>query len=272
MHIGIQQGIYKDEGLDVSEELSAGGAAMVPALVSGDLDVAAGNWVPFLQAVAQGIQLRAVSKAGSYVTKGIHGLFVLKDSDIQSAKDLTGKTLAVNTLGNMGELAYDEYMADANVDPTSANITELGFGDMAAALEQGNIDVAWQPGPFYDTALHNPKFRLLVDFTDIPAMKNLPNVGFVSMADWAEQNPNTVKALSTSISKASDYVNQNPDAVRKMNMEISHFTQEQADNMTIEEHDPDVPQADVQRLVDLMVKWKLLDKPVDLNQIFSLVS
>ena len=267
LHIGIAQGIYEDHGLDVQEVQSQGGAAQVPALVSGDLDVAGGNWVPFMQAAAQGIDVKAISSAGSLVTHGIHGLFVRADSDIKTAADFVGKTLAVNTLGNLGELAYKEAMEAAGVDPESAKFTELGFGDIAGALEQGNIDVGWQPGPFYGHAQENPKLRMVLDFDDIESISELPNVGYVAMGDWIDSNPNTVEALGAALGESIDYTLDHPDEVRVMNVEIARMTEELANSLVLEVHTPNVPRANLERLVELMDKWGLLDAPLDLDKV-----
>lgn len=267
LHIGIAQGIYTDHGLDVKEVVGQGGAAQVPALVSGDLDVAGGNWVPFMQAAAQGINVRAISAAGSIVTHGVHGLFVRADSDIKTAADFVGKTLAVNTLGNLGELAYKEAMEAAGVDPKDAKFTELGFGDIAGALERGSVDVGWQPGPFYASAQKNEKLRMVLDFNDIKSISGLPNVGYVAMGSWVDSNPNTVKALAAALDESIDYTLKHPEAVRQMSVEIAHMSEEMANSIALEVHMAKVPRATVVRLMDLMVKWGLLDAPLDLDKV-----
>jgi ABC-type nitrate/sulfonate/bicarbonate transport system substrate-binding protein len=262
--LGIEAGIYKEHGLNVEQALGAGGAALIPPLVSGDQDVAFGNYVPFLQAVEQGIDLGLVA-GGSHLTRGVHALFVRADSDIQSPADFEGKTLAVNTLRNVGELAYREAMEEAGVDPDSAQFTEIGFPDQAGALERGDIDVAWLPANFRKDAEARSDFRLLLDFDDIEAIKDLPNGGFISTRDWIDENPNTVKELRSAIADATDHVMANQDQVRAAYVTVGHLSEELSQQIALEEHDSQASEDGLQRLVELMVKWDFLEEPIDLE-------
>ncbi len=60
VHIAIDQGLFEEEGLNVTTEVMQGGAAAIPALVAGDLDIAFGAWPSFLNANQQGLELRAI--------------------------------------------------------------------------------------------------------------------------------------------------------------------------------------------------------------------
>lgn len=262
--LGQDQGIYKARNLDVKLEFGAGVGALLPGMVSGDLDVLVGNYIPFIQAVEQGIPLRMVA-GNTYVEEDFHGLFVLKSSEIQGPGDLKGKTLASNTLRNTGELAYNEYLETAGLSPKDVKFTEVGFPDMAAMLERGEIDVAWLPGQFRTAAENSGKFRMLIDLADIPAIKNLPNTGFVATKSWVEKNPEVVKRLQEAVTEADEYTNSNPEKIRGLYVKLARMPQKLADESTLERYSAEISKQDIQRMIDLMLKWKFIKKPIDLD-------
>src|SRR5690625_6702604 len=60
---GIDHGIFEEHGLDVTAQASSGGAEMLPALQTGDMDVVIGNVSNLLLAVDQGLDMRVVSRS-----------------------------------------------------------------------------------------------------------------------------------------------------------------------------------------------------------------
>ena len=84
-----------------------------------------------------------------------------KDSPIKSAKDLEGKTVAVNTLNNIVHL-----MALAWVDKNGGNsskikFVEIPFPQMEPALVAGKVDAISVQEPFAAVAARRPETRVL---------------------------------------------------------------------------------------------------------------
>lgn len=65
-----------------------------------------------------------------------------------SAVDLPGRTVAVNTLNNIGDVTIKAVLQSEGIDPNGVSFTELAFPDMPAAVEQKRVDAAWACGPF----------------------------------------------------------------------------------------------------------------------------
>ena len=73
--------------------------------MSGDLDIAFGAWPSLLLANQQGIELRAIAN-GVAADEGFTQFLAMPDSGLEgNGAGLEGKTIAVNTLNNLGELA-----------------------------------------------------------------------------------------------------------------------------------------------------------------------
>src|SRR5690606_33458225 len=61
IYLGVDQGFFEDEGLDVTLELAQGGAAIVPAVVSGDYQFGFSNNTSLLVGSSKGLPLKAVA-------------------------------------------------------------------------------------------------------------------------------------------------------------------------------------------------------------------
>jgi NitT/TauT family transport system substrate-binding protein len=120
IYLGVEQGFFKSEGLDVKLELAQGGAAIVPAVMSGQYQFGFSNTTSLLLASSQGLPLKVLT-AGA-VSTGKTGadfgaVVAMPDSGIKSAADLAGKTVAVNTLRNIGDTTVRAVIDKAGADP-----------------------------------------------------------------------------------------------------------------------------------------------------------
>src|SRR5215208_3372386 len=151
LEYGVQKGFFKKRKLTVNVKPSQGGATVVPAVVSGNVDIGGSNLVSVLLAQGKGIPLKIVAP-GTFVQadrkKDFSAILVKGSSDIRSPKDLEGKTLAVNTLKNVAEVTAKASLSKKGVDVSKIKLTEVDFPDMNAAIEQGRVDAAFVIEPF----------------------------------------------------------------------------------------------------------------------------
>jgi len=266
--LGKEAGIFEEHFIDLTETHGPSGSVIVSSLIGGETDTVGVSWVPIIVAASQGVPLTTVSTSGSQVGPGLHGIFVRADAGITDCTGLEGKTLAVNALGSLGELAYRECMEAAGADPQNLNLTELAIPDMIPALEQGNIDAAWLPGPFYMAGMANANLQLLTDFSDIESIDGLPNVGYVGMRPWVEQHRDLVARFNEALGEAVEYVNADESLVRQMQVDIGGLPEDLAAVIALEPHTPVLPREDVQRLIDLMLKWGVIEEAPDLDALY----
>src|SRR5690625_796748 len=59
--LGVDEGIFEEHGLDVTLEILAGGAAVVPTVVSGEHEFGFSNSISVLQGVEQGLPLQVAT-------------------------------------------------------------------------------------------------------------------------------------------------------------------------------------------------------------------
>lgn len=110
VHYGVEEGIFEEHGLDVTIETAQGGAAMLPAVSTGQYDFGVGNPLSVLTAASQGVDMRIVSGYSFSLEEGedANAVVTLADSGIESWSDLEGKTVATNTIKTQGDLTINE--------------------------------------------------------------------------------------------------------------------------------------------------------------------
>src|SRR5918999_5499214 len=107
LYLGMQKGFFEEEQLTLKPQLAEGGAAITPAVVSGDFQIGFSNTISLLIAASQDLPVQIISQgvlAGTTEEDAWADLLVLKDGPIKEPQDLEGKTIAVNTLKNICEV------------------------------------------------------------------------------------------------------------------------------------------------------------------------
>lgn len=265
---GIDKGIFAEHGFDVELTLGQGGAAILPAVSNGSIDVGVGNPLSILTAADQGLDMRIASGYSHSMATGddINGVVARADSGIASWADLAGKTVATNSLRTQGDLTIRESVAKAGGDPASVNFTEISFADMEAQLELGNVDAVWLPEPFLSRALSNPDNRL-VGYPNQNAIPGLPTMVLFTSGAYAEANAEQLSdftaALEDVLSKASADTTGFPETIAA----FTGMPIEAAQHLRLERLSTELDPAVIQSLGDLAVKFGYIQKAPDIGKI-----
>src|SRR5690625_4842645 len=151
MLLGDQQGFFEDEGLTAEVgNPTAGGSSVVAAIIAGEYEIGYSASLSVFQAIEGGNDLVFIANAVSShddPDMGTNDLIVSADSDFASAKDLEGKTVAVNAAGGFAEMLGKNSVLAAGGDPDQVQWVQLNFPDQLPALQSGQIDgfVAGEP-------------------------------------------------------------------------------------------------------------------------------
>src|SRR5699024_4539813 len=136
-----QAGYLEEAGLDVELMQTEGGAAAIPSLISGDVDILYSNYTSILLAAEQGLPVALVS--GNDVAKDDHGIFVAEDSDIEEFSDIEGKSFAVNNLQNIGTVSVYAQREVLWLSLVSVVLLEMLNPYMSPAVDYGNVVTIW---------------------------------------------------------------------------------------------------------------------------------
>jgi NitT/TauT family transport system substrate-binding protein len=158
LYVARDRGYYQKEGLDVELILMRGSVAN-QALIAGDVEF---TTVPTagLQAALQGAPLKVVL---STFHKPMFWLY--SRPEIRNVKELTGKKVAVSSLGAAGDSALRELIKKNGMDE-NREVAILAIGTTATrlgALSTGVVDAAMMTFPHNITAAESG-YRELVSF------------------------------------------------------------------------------------------------------------
>ncbi len=164
LDIGIRNGFFKQNGIDVDEISFTGDAKMQQAMAADSLDIALGSG-PAMAFIAKGSPVKAVAAmAGAPL---LLTLVVLPNGP-KTVADLKGKKVSVSTVGSLTYWLVSETSRQQGWGPDGIDIASMGAtAPQIAALQRGDID-----GMVTDmsTALELEqlgKARILMRFGDI---------------------------------------------------------------------------------------------------------
>jgi NitT/TauT family transport system substrate-binding protein len=268
VHLAIARGLFAAEGLTVTIEAVQGGAAAIPALVGGDLDLAYGNWVSFLLANQEGIELRAIAD-GVAAAPGFTEFLALPESGLEGdPAAMAGKIVALNTLNNIGELALRATLVSEGVDPDDVQMTEIPFPDMPAVLERGDVDVIWASEPVPTIAKSSLGAVVVVD-SFVGTMDAFPVAGYQATAEFVASNPNTVAAFQRAMSAAVALIDADPSIVAEIVPTYTGLEEDLAADIALPDYGTGLQASTLQRVHDALIEHGMLEPGLDVSALVA---
>jgi len=215
LYLGISKGIFTKHGLEVTAKPAQGGAAIVPAVLSGEDQFGFSNVVSLLTARDKGVPLISVAGGSSSTgdaTSDVNAVLVAKGSTLQSAKDLEGRKVAINSLNNIGDTTIKTAVKKAGGDPSKVRFVEIPFPDMPAQLASGTVDAVWESEPFRSQILAAGGRVLFDNLTE--TYPTLQIAQWFTSAKLKQEKPQLVADFTTAVNEAMTYATDHPDEAR----------------------------------------------------------
>jgi NitT/TauT family transport system substrate-binding protein len=266
LYLGIKKGFFKEQNLTVNPKLAEGGAAITPAVLSGDFQIGFSNNISLLIASSKGLPVQVISQgvlAGTDKKEAWADLLVLKNSSIRTGKDLEGKTIAVNTLKNICEVTIKASLEKEGVDVNTLKFIEVPFPDMNAALDAKRVDGACVVEPFVSQGKAG-KARGIDPFY-VNTAPDLSVATYFTSKQYAEQNPEVVDRFVTAINKSLDYAQSHPDETRAVLTEYTQIPAAAAKTIKLPIWRSDLQTDTIELLSKLSKQYGLIEKQPDLN-------
>ena len=268
IYLGVKQGFFEEQKLTLNLKLAQGGAAIIPAAVSGDYQFGFSNLISEILAVQRGLKLKIVSQgaqAGSDPNADSWAILTVNPA-IAQCKDLEGRTIAVNTLKNIGEVSIKAACDKPGVDVTKFKLIEMGFPNMLPALKAGQIDAMWTAEPFTTQAKQGG--AKVLSYNVVAVAPHLTVATYFATADYAAQNPDIVKRVVAAVNKSLDYANAHISEVRAIVNSYTKIADVTLQAMVLPYWSHDLNKPSIVKLADLMVKYGLMTSKPDLNQMY----
>jgi NitT/TauT family transport system substrate-binding protein len=260
LYLGIKQGFFEQEGLKLEPQLAEGGAAIIPSVVSGDYQFGFSNTTSLIIAASKQLPVQIVSQgvlAGTGPDDAWDAIVVRKGADIKTAADLEGKSVAVNTLNNIGPVTINHWMERNGGDYTKIKYVEVPFPDMGAALEAGRVDAAFTVEPSYSGALAGGATALFHSYEEVAP--NLTVATYFASKQYIAEHKDIVERFQRAMEKSLEYAAANDDAVRTVVGEYTEIPAEAIAKIKLPTWKADLNEPTIQTIVDLAAKYGFIE-------------
>jgi len=238
--LGQKEGIFAKHGLDIELTRFNGGSEMVPAALQGSIQFGNGNFLSVMTGVEKGLAIKIVAATDSTPPDpggDISSIVVAKDSPITDIKELAGKTVAINALKSISEVAVRSSLQAAGVDPDNVKLVEFPFPQIAQAVSQGNADAGFLISPLTEvfsdqvTSIYHPFSELF---------SGEPIGGYFTTDQLIKDDPELVKNFVAAFKEAGEYANEHPEEGRALLPDYLKLPAEVTDVVPVPEFDPEL--------------------------------
>jgi len=277
LYIAQDDGLFKQQGLDVIIKTINGGEFGMTALQDNQVQLVEGNYVSFILAQMAGsfggkpINMRMIADTSQMQT-GNQALYVMPNSPYKTVADLARDhaTVGINSPNNIGQVFLGSLL--------TANGLKLGdikqvivpvLPLMPAKLDQHKVDAAWLPEPFGTDAEEQYGAVQLADF-DQGSLQAFPIGTIVGNDTWVKNHPNTVAAFLRAFQQGQQIADTDHAAVEAALLKNGvAATKVIAATMTLDTYPlvMDVPV--MQRVPDAMFETGVIKKQFDISSMIQ---
>ena len=268
LYLGIKKGFFKEENLTIEPQLAEGGAAIIPSVMSGDYQIGFSNAVSLLIAASKNLPVQIISQGvlgGTSADDAWDAVVLPKGSDVKTAKDLEGKTIAVNTLNNIGPVTINSWLEKNGADYKKVKYVEVPFPEMGAALESNRVDAAFTVEPAFSGAVAGGGTPLFSSYVE--TAPNLTVATYFASKQYIAENGDIVERFQRAIKKSLEYAAANDDEVRGVVGEYTQIPAEVIEKIHLPTWKADLNEPTIQTLSDLSLKYGFIEEQPNLDDL-----
>ena len=266
LQVAIAKGFFAAEGLEVDTTPTAGGAAGLPALAAGQVQITFSNIISIVLGAKQGLGFEVIA-AGSNTgatAPDLAGLVSKKGSSFKTGKDFEGKRIAVNTRNNIIWLYARAWVQATGGDPDKVTYLEVPFPQMIDAVKGDRVDAAFVVEPFLSAGVRSDAVQI-VGWPYNVVQKRIPVGQYAATKAFIAQNPAVIERFVRAYNKAVDWTNQNTGSEEWTKI-ISAYTRlapEQIKTLSLPPYEKSVEASGIDLVVELMRKNAMLEGAFD---------
>jgi ABC-type nitrate/sulfonate/bicarbonate transport system substrate-binding protein len=204
VYVAIDQGMFEKHGLQVTVQPFAMGKLAMAAVKRGDANLSVMADTAFMFSVMRGEGFAVLGTL--FASRRNMAVVARSESDIHTAKDLVGKTVATVASTN-NQFFLDALLLANGVERSSVNIVFLKPDELVPQLQSGKIDAAtlWHPNFFQaQQALGGHATRIYGD--DVFVFRFLLG----GKADYLNAHPIEMQEILASIDDANRFIREQP--------------------------------------------------------------
>jgi NitT/TauT family transport system substrate-binding protein len=199
------RGMFRKQGIDAQIRVFADPSQTVPALLSGDVQFVGTHVGGAASLKSRNAPVKVVAAGAIHEPKApTSAIVAARGKTIRSARDLVGKTIAMDFPNTIGHLGVVELLERNGIEEDDVKFSYMPFAQMLGPLEQGTVDAALLPEPYRTQALQRGMKHVAYPFG---AVCSTP----CQLTFWlarADVDQNLVARFRNAIQSASVWANQ----------------------------------------------------------------
>ena len=264
----MRAGLFERAGIKIELTKSSSGAATAAAIAGGANDIGFSSMLGVVLGYARGVPFTILAPSGLQVATSDRGLLVASSSPLRTAKDFVGKTFAAAAVNDITLLVLRAWMDQNGADSSTVKVVEIPQAAAPAALEQGRVDAIMVSNPAYTMAVAGGKARLVTNiFTSISPRWLI--VCWFTTTGWVERNRAVAERFARVHAEAATYVNNHVDETLDDLVQLTGLDRSLCQRMRRSLQTPAVVAAEIQPVIDVAVKYKVLEKGFSARDLIS---
>lgn len=198
----INQGFFKDEGLDVEMIYAAGGAETVMSLMTGGRDIGVGvASLATISSYVKGGKLKIIANT----KRGAGDLFwyVPADSPIKKFEDLAGHEMVYSRPGSTTHTVAQFMLRNAGIDAKLVSVG--GMSSSRTQVMSGQVATGWSTFPVNAGLAREGKIRIIATGDRAEELRDVTIRGVVANADWLAENRDVAKRFMRALWRGQLY-------------------------------------------------------------------
>ncbi|MCX7745365.1 MAG: ABC transporter substrate-binding protein [Clostridia bacterium] len=228
LYAAIEKGFFKEEGLQAETEFLDFDKTKV-GIAADKVDGVMGN-LEWIKPIEQGFNIKYTLG----IHKGCIQAVAPNGSGIKSVKDLKGKKIGVNAMGDFPMVLMSTALKNAGLDPKKDVDFRVYPGpNLEQALDKKEIDAFIMWDPFGQLYIDSGKGYSFFSDTRTPPYSEQYCCLLVLRGKLVDENPETAAKITRAIIKGAKWVSENPEEAARIIVEKKYISGEVASNAAL---------------------------------------
>jgi NitT/TauT family transport system substrate-binding protein len=278
LRVGVQDGVFRDQGLNVTVKTFSSLQQEFQALKNGTVDIAAGDYADFFYEAATGNPKLHLVADGYDAASNVVEVLTLPRSGITTPQQLSKKVVgtaepqlipppSLSSPYSTETLATDNVLASNGVDPSTVTWRPMPTQNMITELRSGQVSAILAPEPIITEAETQLGAVEVVDSYS-GQTANLPLSGYFSLATFASAHGSQLQQFQAAMASAQANA-ANGGSLQAMLPQLTGMSTQNAALLTLGTFPTSLAIGQVQRVADLMYDAGLIGSQLSVSGLAS---